>query len=140
MEFVGSEPGVIYGTAHGPGYVGAEGLGGSVDLELDLSAGFHEYAMEWEPDETTVFPQPLVVEYVRVYGAGETYERFEAGFVDDFTGWRQVTLPFADFVRSAQQPRGAPDDGLDLTQINGFKVNLPARPEKYYLDQFSLAD
>jgi beta-glucanase (GH16 family) len=184
MEFIGSEPGVIYGTAHGPGYVGAEGLGGSVDLGLDLSAGFHEYAMEWEPDElrwfvddrlfatvhredvpgewvfdhpfylllnlavggnwpgspdeTTVFPQTLVVDYVRVYGAGDSYERFDAGFVDDFTGWRQVTLPFADFVRSAQQPWRAPDDGLDLTQIYGFTVKLPARSELFYLDQFRL--
>ena len=186
MEFIGSEPGVIYGTAHGPGYVGADGLGGSVDLGLDLSAGFHEYALEWEPDEIrwfvddrlfatvrredvpgewvfdhpfylllnlavggnwpgspdteTVFPQSLVVDYVRVYGAGDSYERYEAELMDDFTGWRQVTLPFTDFVRSAQQPWSAPDDGLDLTQINGFMVYLPARPEIYYLDQFSLAD
>jgi beta-glucanase (GH16 family) len=186
MEFIGSEPGVVYGTAHGPGYVGAEGLGGNVDLGVDLSAGFHEYAVEWEPDEinwfvddrlfatvhredvpgewvfdhpfylllnlavggnwpgspdeATVFPQSLVVDTIRIYGAGETYERFVAGFADDFTGWRQVTLPFAEFVRSSHQPWGAPDDGMDLSQIYGYSVTLPARPESYYLDQFRLRD
>jgi beta-glucanase (GH16 family) len=176
--------GVIYGTAHGPGYVGAEGLGGSIDLGLDLSAEFHEYAVEWEPDAIswfvddqlyatlmredvpgewvfdhpfylllnlavggnwpgsldgmTVFPQSLVVDYVQVYGAGETFERFESGFVDDFKGWRQVTLSFADFVRSDRQPWGAPDDGLDLCRIYGYSLTLPGRSEVYYLDQFSL--
>jgi beta-glucanase (GH16 family) len=186
MEFIGSEPGVVYGTAHGPGYTGADGLGGSVDLGQDLSAGFHEYALEWEPDElrwyvddrlyatvnkedapgewvfdhpfylllnlavggnwpgspedATVFPQSLIVDDVRVYGAVDTYERFEAAFVDDFTGWQQVTLPFAQFTRSEQQPWRAPDDGLDLSQIYGFTVTLPARAEVYYLDQFGLTN
>lgn len=186
MEFIGSEPGVIYGTAHGPDYAGADGLGGSIDLGLDLAADFHEYALEWGPDEIrwfvddrlyatvrredvpgewvfdhpfylllnlavggnwpgspdaeTVFPQSLVVDYVRVYGAADAYERYEAGFVDDFTGWRQVTLPFEQFTRSRQQPWRAPDDGLDLTQIYGFTFTLPARPESYYLDQFRLAE
>ena len=186
MEFIGSEPGLVYGTAHGPGYTGADGQGGSVDLGLDLSAGFHEYALEWEPDELrwyvddrlyatvnkedvpgewvfdhpfylllnlavggnwpgspdaeTVFPKTLVVDYVRVYGAGDSFERYEAEFVDDFTGWRQVTLPFADFVRSVQQPWRAPNDELDLTEIFGFTIKLPARTELYYLDQFRLAE
>ena len=27
MEFVGKDPNLIYGTAHGPGYSGAQGLG-----------------------------------------------------------------------------------------------------------------
>jgi beta-glucanase (GH16 family) len=161
-------------------------LGGSVDLGQDLSAGFHEYALEWEPDElrwyvddrlyatvnkedapgewvfdhpfylllnlavggnwpgspedATVFPQSLIVDNVRVYGAVDTYERFEAAFVDDFTGWQQVTLPFSQFTRSEQQPWRAPDDGLDLSQIYGFTVTLSARAEAYYLDQFSLTN
>ena len=65
---------------------------------------------------------------------------FVAGFADDFTGWRQVTLPFAEFVRSSHQPWGAPDDGMDLSQIYGYSVTLPARSESYYLDEFRLRD
>ena len=90
------------------------------------------------PDETTVFPQSLVVDYVRVYGAGDTHERFATRFVDDFTGWQQVSLPFSDFKRSTIQPSGAPNDGLDLTQIFGYGLVLPGSENEMMLDQFSL--
>jgi hypothetical protein len=39
------------------------------------------------------FPQDTLVDYVRVYQAADTAERFEASFVDNFTGWQQITLP-----------------------------------------------
>lgn len=114
MEFVGKDPGTIYGTAHGPGYSGGNGIGSSLEVGEDaLRNAFHTYAIEWEeneirwhfddqpyfrltsdqvpgkwvfdhpffiilnlavggnwpgyPDETTVFPQFLQVDYVRVY-------------------------------------------------------------------------
>ena len=43
------------------------------------------------PDLT--FPQQMLVDYVRVYQAPNTSERFEASFVDNFSGWRQVSVP-----------------------------------------------
>lgn len=114
MEFIGREPGHIYGTVHGPGYSGAAGIGSSVMVDADsLKNDFHVYAIEWEPtvirwyldeqvyfiltadqvpgtwvfdhpffiilnlavggrwpgypDASTVFPQTLQVDYVRVY-------------------------------------------------------------------------
>ncbi len=112
MEHIGREPSRIYGTVHGPSYSGSEGVGHHTTLP-DLSAEFHVYAIEWEPEEirwyvdddpfftltpesipgawvydhpfflilnlavgghwpgppdgTTVFPQFLSVDYVRVY-------------------------------------------------------------------------
>lgn len=90
------------------------------------------------PDASTNFPQELVVDYVRVYGAGDTHERFSASFVDDFTGWQQVGLPFADFTRSTVQPDGAPNVGLDLTQIYGYSLVLPGGENEVMLDQISL--
>jgi hypothetical protein len=72
------------------------------------------------------FPQDTLVDYVRVYQAADTAERFEATFVDNFAGWRQVYLPFSDFVRGANQPDGAPDDGLTLSDVWGYDVILPA--------------
>ena len=36
-----------------------------------------------------VFPQSMAVDYIRVFGAEDTAERFEAPFVDDFVGWRR---------------------------------------------------
>jgi len=117
MENIGREPDIVHGTVHGPGYSGADGIGGSWQLPngQHLSDDFHVYAVEWEPeeirwylddilyftltpanipsgqawvfdhpfflilnvavggnwpgypDDTTTFPQTMVVDYVRVY-------------------------------------------------------------------------
>jgi beta-glucanase (GH16 family) len=116
MENVGKEPDKVYGTIHGPGYSGSEGLGGSYTLPSGKFADdFHVFAVEWEPsairffvdghlyetrtptdlpagktwvfdhpffilinvavgggwpgnpDSTTVFPQRMLVDYVKVY-------------------------------------------------------------------------
>ncbi len=76
-------------------------------------------------DPNLQFPKTLLVDYVRVYQASDTAERFRATFVDDVAGWRDVTIPFSDFARSANQPEGAPDDGLGLTEIWGYGLVLP---------------
>ncbi len=114
MEYIGKEPKTVYGTVHGPGYSGANGISGNIELEADIADDFHVFAVEWEPqeirwymddvlfhtvtpddlrgnewvfdhdfflllnlavgghwpgypDETTIFPQQLLVDYVRVY-------------------------------------------------------------------------
>ncbi|HEX2443916.1 MAG TPA: carbohydrate binding domain-containing protein [Vicinamibacterales bacterium] len=73
----------------------------------------------------TVFPQSIAVDYVRVYGAPDTSERFEAPFVDDFAGWRRLTVPFSSFTRSAWQPHGAPNDGFGRAEVWGYGFVLP---------------
>jgi beta-glucanase (GH16 family) len=72
-----------------------------------------------------VYPQEYLVDYVRVYQGPDTAERFEASFVDDVAGWREVTVPIDDFVRSDEQPEGAPDDGLGLDEVWGVGLTLP---------------
>lgn len=115
MENVGFEPTVIHGTVHGPGYSGANGIGGAKQLSSNerYADDFHTFAIEWEaeeirwymdgemyfkltpddvpgqwvydhdfflllniavgglwpgyPDETTTFPQTMLVDYVRIY-------------------------------------------------------------------------
>lgn len=114
MENIGKEPDTVYGTVHGPGYSGANGVGGPFVLSAGKFADdFHVFAVEWEakeirwyvdgekffsvtptdvagdwafnhpfflllnlavggqwpgyPNDTTVFPQTLLVDYVRVY-------------------------------------------------------------------------
>ncbi|MGD2077577.1 MAG: glycoside hydrolase family 16 protein [Chloroflexota bacterium] len=52
MEHVGREPDLIMGTAHGPGYSGAGGLGKWNRQEYDIADDFHTYAVEW--DETGI--------------------------------------------------------------------------------------
>ncbi len=114
MEYIGREPNTIYGTVHGPGYSGANGIGSSVRSDTPYADDFHVYAVDWDedairwyvdgelfhmltpadvrgnrwvfdhdffillnlavggnwpgyPDETTQFPQTMLVDYVRVY-------------------------------------------------------------------------
>ncbi|MGD8472794.1 MAG: family 16 glycosylhydrolase [Anaerolineae bacterium] len=77
------------------------------------------------PDETTTFPQTMHVDYVRVYQGPDSAERFEATFIDNFDGWQQVAIPFTSFTRSADQPAGAPHDGLGLDEVWGYGFMLP---------------
>jgi len=72
-----------------------------------------------------VFPQSMAVDYIRVFGAEDTAERFEAPFVDDSVGWRRITVPFSSFRRSAQQPHHAPNDGFGRDQVWGYGFVLP---------------
>lgn len=51
MENRGREPNIVYGTAHGPGYSGSNGIGGADTLSSPAYDGFHVYAVEWQPDE-----------------------------------------------------------------------------------------
>jgi beta-glucanase (GH16 family) len=90
----------------------------------------------------TTFPQTLKVDYVRVYQGPDTAERFEASFTDDFDGWQEVFVPFDSFARSAEQPDGAPDDGLGLSEVWGYGFKLPdagTTTGKLLLDQVRLA-
>ena len=70
-------------------------------------------------------PQAMAVDYIRVYQGPDTAERFEATFVDDFSGWQLVEVPFTAFTRSAEQPADAPNDGLNLTEVWGYGFTLP---------------
>ncbi|MEU6404474.1 CIA30 family protein [Streptomyces sp. NPDC046985] len=57
---------------------------------------------------------------------GEASELWTTSFTDDFTGWKQVELPFADFVyRTDYQPVGGIDHVLGLTQMWGYALTLP---------------
>lgn len=114
MENRGSEPTIINGTLHGPGYSGGESITKPYELENDrYDTDFHVFGIEWgenyvnfyvddvlynqltpadvpgewvfdnefyiimnvavggnyggPPNENTVFPQTMLVDYVRVY-------------------------------------------------------------------------
>ncbi|MGW2638032.1 glycoside hydrolase family 3 N-terminal domain-containing protein [Streptomyces sp. NPDC001348] len=58
---------------------------------------------------------------------GEASELWTTSFTDDFTGWKQVEIPFSDFTyRTDYQPVGGIDHVLGLTQMWGYAVTLPA--------------
>ena len=87
-------------------------------------------------DPNLQLPQSMAVDYIRVYQGPDTAERFEASFVDNFSGWQQVEVPFTDFARSAEQPAGAPDDGLTFEEVWGYGFSLPnGGPGTAWVDQ-----
>jgi len=51
MEAVVETPNTVYGTLHGPGYSGEQGLGASKDLGAPLSGGYHTYTLIKRPNE-----------------------------------------------------------------------------------------
>lgn len=52
-------------------------------------------------------------------------ERFVYNFKDDFSGWQMVNIPFAQFIRKDIN-NGAPDDGLDLSDMRGWALGSGA--------------
>ena len=56
MENVGSEPAVVHGSLHGPGYSGTQPLTAVYKLPKgSFSDGFHIFAVEWEPQVVRFF-------------------------------------------------------------------------------------
>ncbi|MEV6025087.1 glycoside hydrolase family 3 N-terminal domain-containing protein [Streptomyces sp. NPDC052036] len=57
---------------------------------------------------------------------GEASELWTTSFTDDFSGWKQIQIPFSDFVyRTDYQPVGGIDHVLGLTEMWGYAVTLP---------------
>jgi beta-glucanase (GH16 family) len=49
LEYRGQQVRNLRGSLHGPGYSGGGNVGKEIDAGLDLSQGFHTYAIEWDP-------------------------------------------------------------------------------------------
>ena len=51
MENIGSEPSMVHGSLHGPGYSGGHPLGGAFTLpnQASFADDYHVFAIEWEP-------------------------------------------------------------------------------------------
>ncbi|MFJ4204561.1 glycoside hydrolase family 3 protein [Streptomyces sviceus] len=71
---------------------------------------------------------------------GEASELWTTSFTDDFTGWKQIEIPFTDFVyRTDYQPVGGIDHVLGLTQMWGYAVTLPVgAPGRFAMDGVEL--
>ncbi|MEB8343725.1 glycoside hydrolase family 3 protein [Streptomyces endophyticus] len=68
---------------------------------------------------------------------GEASELWTTSFTDDFTGWKQVELPFTQFeYRTDYQPVGGIDHVLGLDRMWGYAVTLPTGAKS----QFAMDD
>jgi beta-glucanase (GH16 family) len=66
-------------------------------------------------------------------------ERWSVDLKDDFSGWREIQIPFTN-LRRKEIGNGAPNDGLGLTEVHGwaFGTITTASPQVYYLDNVTL--
>lgn len=114
--------GILYHTATPEDVPGEWVFNDPVFLLLNIAMGGN---FGGTIDPNIEFPQSMAVDYIRVYQGPDTAEQFEATFTDDFEGWQQVEVPFTEFGRSADQPEGAPDDGLTLSEVWGYGFTVP---------------
>jgi hypothetical protein len=78
---------------------------------------------------------------VQVYDAG--YERWATRFKVDFTGWKQISIPFGDLSAAAWQPPSARVDGVrDFAGVNGLSLapSDGAGSGSVNLDELALGD
>ncbi len=60
-------------------------------------------------------------------GNKDSAERWVYDIVDNFTGWRQLRLPFDQFKRRQEyQPDRAPNDGFGRKEVYGYSLILPS--------------
>lgn len=78
------------------------------------------------------FPQTTTVDYVRVYQANPQNGEFGASFTDDTAGWKQLSVPFSEFVNAQGTP-------VDAAQVNSLSLQaLVPEGERLLLDQIRL--
>lgn len=76
MENIGREPGIVHGTAHGPGYSGGGGIGRPDTLSQGAYADdFHVFAVAWQPRE------------IRWYVDGRLYHRLTPADLPTGAAW-----------------------------------------------------
>lgn len=66
----------------------------------------------------TVFPQSMSVDYVRLFQTRPKPVSFNTSFRDDFTGWKQVSIPFSAF-------QNADGFALDLSKVQTLRFVIP---------------
>jgi beta-glucanase (GH16 family) len=71
--------------------------------------------------------------------ASDDAERWSVAFKDNFSGWQEIKLPFANMTRKEIGNR-APNDGFGLTEVHGWAFGTlgTGGSRTYYIDNVSL--
>ena len=70
---------------------------------------------------------------------GDTAERFEYRFTDNFQGWKTFDLPWNAFSRRSDwQPEGAPNDGFNRDALWGFNFSPVNGRGSFQVDDIKL--
>lgn len=62
-------------------------------------------------------------------------ERWSVDVIDNFSGWKEIKLPF-ESMRRKEIGNGAPNDGFGLTEVHGWALGTitTLAPQTYYVD------
>jgi beta-glucanase (GH16 family) len=83
--------------------------------------------------------QTEVFDNQQLGNGGDSAERWYYRITDDYTGWRFFRIPFSAFQRRTDyQPGGAPNDGLNLTEVSGYAFGFPAKTATAYIADYAL--
>jgi hypothetical protein len=110
----------------------ASGASSSTEITYDVAAaGSAGMERTFDPPQDWSTSTALTL-WVNGQGAGNTFlvqvydggnERWESSFKVDFTGWRQMTIPFSSLTVAAWQPPGARLDGVrDFGAVTGMSL------------------
>lgn len=80
MEYIGKEPDLIMGTAHGPGYSGALGISKWNRQTFDIADDFHTYAIEWQEGQIDWYFDGTLYHTVKRADVGEREWVFDQPF------------------------------------------------------------
>jgi beta-glucanase (GH16 family) len=66
-------------------------------------------------------------------------ERWSIDFVDNFSGWQEIKIPFASMHRK-EIGNGAPNDGFSLTEVHGWALGTITTPSplSYFVDNVNV--
>ena len=80
-----------------------------------------------------------VLDNKRSCSAVDDAERYSYSFIDNYSGWKLISIPFEVMARK-EIGNGAPNDGLGLSEVHGWGLAaLKTRGKvSYYIDDVSL--
>jgi len=66
------------------------------------------------------------------------FEKWRQSFIDNFTGWQKITLPFQNFQRSPGNTPSDPDDGLTLKKIWVLTMIVNSTSDSLLVDDITI--
>jgi beta-glucanase (GH16 family) len=141
MEILGKAPSKLYGTLHGPGYSGANGIGNTFTLPGGalFSDAYHVFAVDWSPNKIvwsvdgmvyhTVIPASLPAGTVWVFNNSPAFIILDLAVGGPFAGAPDSSTPLqasylVDYVRVYGLPPDTPTGGAATPAMMANQLNL----------------